>query len=166
MTACDPKRTRSCSNALNAMQVFPLDYYSLSVRSVDVSYELKVIPNTRIALFCRSGPITLEDRKKHVEVMAQFCREHDISQLIVDTRQQASEMTTTEMYDLGAVIPELMRGIHIAVVCQPSDRATQYGETVAANRGADSRSFHTIEGAKAWLAEKEVTLNRPDASDG
>ena len=127
----------------------------MRVRTVDVNYELNIIPDTRIALFCWSGPIALKEREENVRVMAQFCRENGISQLIVDTRKQVSETTTMEMYHFGAAIPKVMSGIQIAVVCRQSDRDTQFGETVAANRGAKSRSFETIEEAKRWLAAKK-----------
>ena len=116
-----------------------------------MTYELKVIPNTQIALFCWSGLVTLKDRKKNVKIMAQFCRENSISQLIVDTRQQLSDTLTSEMYDFGAAIPNVMRGIQIAVVCRPSDRDTQFAETVAAERGTESHLVYTIEEAISWL---------------
>jgi len=124
-----------------------------------VNYELNIIPDTRIALFRWSGLITLKERKKNVEVVAQFCRENGISQLIVDTRKQVSETTTMEMYHFGAAIPKVMSGIQIAVVCRQSDRDTQFAETVAADRGAESHSVKTVEDAKKWLAGVEVTLN-------
>lgn len=124
-----------------------------------MTYELKIIPNTRIALSCWSGTIDLKKRKENVRTMAQFCRDNGLSQLIVDTRQQVDDATTMQMYDFGASIPEIMRGIQVAVVCRPSARATRFGETVAANRGTNSHSFETIEEAKTWLAGNEGTLN-------
>jgi hypothetical protein len=96
--------------------------------------------------------------------MANFCRKNGISQLIVDTRQQVCDTTTMQMFHFGAAIPPVMHGISIAVVCNPSDRATQFGATVAANCGAHSHSVNTIEEAKRWLAE--VNSDKPDASDG
>ena len=131
-----------------------------------MTYELKVIPNTQIASFCWSGLVTLKERKKNVKIMAQFCRENGISQLIVDTRQQLSDTLTIDMYDFGAAIPKVMRGIQVAVVCRPSDKDTQFGETVAADRGAESHLVYSIEEAMNWLAAVEVKLDKPDASDG
>ena len=131
-----------------------------------MTYELKVIPNTQIASFCWSGPVTLKERKKNVKIMAQFCRENSISQLIVDTRQQISDTLMMDMYDFGTAIPNVMRGIQIAVVCRPSDRDTQFGETVAADCGAESHLVYTIEEAISWLTAVEVKLDKPDASDG
>jgi len=131
-----------------------------------VTYELKVIPNTQIASFCWSGLVTLKERKKNVKIMAQFCRENGISQLIVDTRRQISDTSTTDMYDFGTSIPKVMRGIQIAVVCRPSDKDTRFGEQVAADRGVESHLVYSIEEAMSWLAAIGVKLDRPDASDG
>jgi hypothetical protein len=140
--------------------------WSMRVRTVDMTYELKVIPDTQIALFCWSGLVTLEERMENIKIMAQFCKEKGISQLIVDTRQQISDTLTMDMYDFGAAIAKVMRGIRIAVVCRPSDKDTQFGETVAANRGADSHVVFATEEAMSWLAAVEVKLDKPDASDG
>jgi len=122
--------------------------------------ELTIIPGTRIALFRCSGPVEFEDRMRNVERMAQFCDENSIKHLIVDIRQQESKTTTVQMFDLGTSVPKVLRAIRIAVVCQSSDREAQFGETVAANRGARSRSFTTVEEAQKWLEGEDIALNQ------
>ncbi len=116
-----------------------------------MSYELTIMPGTQIALFCWSGPITFEDRKRNLERIKQFCSENGINQLIVDTRQQVNRTTVTQMRDFGILVLKAMRGVQIALVHHSTDRETQYGEDVAANRGANSRSFETLEEAQRWL---------------
>jgi hypothetical protein len=105
---------------------------------------------------------------RNVERMAQFCDENSIKHLIVDIRQQESKTTTVQMFDLGTSVPKVLRAIRIAVVCQSSDREAQFGsdreaqfgETVAANRGARSRSFTTVEEAQKWLEGEDIAPNQ------
>ena len=126
--------------------------------------ELTVIPGTRIALFRSLGAVEFEDRMKNLERMAQFCKEHGIKDLIVDISQQVSETRTMQMFTLGTSVPEILRGIRIAVVCQPFDEETKFGETVAANRGAISSSFTSVEDAQRWLEGKDIAPGKPDRS--
>ena len=130
-----------------------------------MNYELKIIPDTRIAYFCWSGPITLEDRKEGRERIVQFCRENSIIQVIVDTREQINKARTMQMFEFAADLPEVMRGFHIAIVWQPDDKETRFVETVAANRGAIIRTFLTLEDAQRWLESKQPTPNRSDPGD-
>jgi hypothetical protein len=69
--------------------------------------ELTIIPGTRIALFCSSGPVEFEDRMRNVERMAQFCDENSIKHLIVDIRQQESKTERSELRSF--VIPQIAR---------------------------------------------------------
>ncbi len=116
-----------------------------------MSYELTTMPGTQIALFCWSGPITLEDRKKNIEVVKQFCSENGISQIIVDTRQQAHMTSMMETFEFGTLLSKGMRGIQFAIIRHPSDREAAFVDDVAANRGARCRSFFTLEEAQRWL---------------
>ncbi len=127
---------------------------------------LTIIPDTRIALFRWSGPITFEDRMKNVERMALFCSENNINHLLVDLSKQESNTGIMKMFELGASVPKLLGGIKIAVVCQPTDTSSEFGETVAANRGANSRLFATIDDAQRWLEEKGIASNNKPAANG
>lgn len=127
--------------------------------------DLTIIAGTRIALFRSIGPIKFENRMKNIERIARFCNRNNIKHLIVDISQQISDAGTTQMFELGRSVPVVLKGIKIAIVCQASDGETQFGETVAANRGALSRSFTNIEEAQRWLEGKDVTPNIPDAED-
>jgi len=130
-----------------------------------MDYELAIIPGARIALFRWTGPITFQGRMKNVERMGKFCNENKIKDLIVDTRKQVSTTDMMQMFDLGTSVPELLRGIRIAVVCQSSDHTTKFGETVAANRGAYSRSFTSLEEAQRWLEGMARKPTKPDAGN-
>ena len=116
-----------------------------------VSYDLTIMPETQIGLFCWSGPITVEDRKKNLDRIATFCEENGLTRLIVDTRQQVNRTSTMQMFDFSAMVSKVMGGVRIAIVRHTTDAETQFGEDVAANRGACSRSFSTVEEAQDWL---------------
>jgi hypothetical protein len=120
-----------------------------------INNELTIIQGTRIALFRSSGSVEFNVRKGNIERMAQFCSEHSINHLIVDIREQVSNANTIQMFNIGAMVPNVMSGIQIAVVCHSSDYQSKFGETVAANRGAFSSSFTTIEEAQRWLEGKD-----------
>jgi hypothetical protein len=130
-----------------------------------MKFELAIIPGTRIALFRSLGSIEFEDRMRNVEHIAQFCNVNSITHLIIDIRQQVSKATTIQMFNLGTLVPKAWRGILFAVVCQSSDIESQFGETVAANRGAISHLFTTVEEAQKWLERKGIAPNKPDAGD-
>ncbi len=116
-----------------------------------MSYELTIMRGTQIALFCWSGPIALEDRKRNLECLTQFCSENGISQVIVDTRQQVHMTSTMENFEFGTLLSKAMRGIQFAIVRHSSDEEVQFADNVAANRGARCRSFVTLEEAQRWL---------------
>ncbi len=116
-----------------------------------MSYELTIMPGTQIALFCWSGPITFEDRKKNLEHLTQFCSENGISQVIVDTRQQVHRTSSVQNFAFGELLSKAMRGIQFAIVRHSSDKEVQFADNVAANRGARCRSFVTLEEAQRWL---------------
>ena len=61
-------------------------------------------------------------------------------------------MSITDTYDFGVLASKKARGIQIAVVPDPSDTQSQFGQNVAANRGAQVRSFASIKEAQRWLA--------------
>ena len=130
-----------------------------------MSYELEIIPDTRIALFCWTGPITLEDREENRHCVMQFCQENSLDQLIIDTRQEINKTRTMQMFDFAAAIPKRMRGLHIAVIRNADDVEIQFGEAVAVNRGATLRAFLTLEDAQRWLEAETVRPINSDPGD-
>jgi len=115
------------------------------------NYSLEVIPGTSIALYRWSGPITVADRRNVRGALIRFCRDNQIRNLIVDGREQQCEADTTDVFRYGAEVPEHFRGLRIAVVHRPDDDSLPFIETVAYNRGSNTRSFLSVEEARAWL---------------
>ncbi len=116
-----------------------------------MSAEISIIPGTQIALFCWTGEITLEGRINNVSTIMQFCRENRVANLIVDLRQQINKTSTMQMFDFASSLPDATRGLKIALVTLHDDEDIAFAENVAANRGATTRMFETIDDAMVWL---------------
>ena len=130
-----------------------------------MKYELKILPNTKIAIYCWSGEMTLKDREDSRHHVMQFCQENSINQVILDTRQEINKTRTMQMFDFAAAIPERMRGLRIAVIRQADDEEIKFGENVAINRGANLRTFLTLEDAQRWIESETATPDKPVQSD-
>ena len=123
-----------------------------------MSYELKIIPGTELAFFCWSGDMTLKDREVSRDHIVRFCKERSISKIILDTRKQINKTQTMQLFDFVTALPEHMRSMCIAIIRHAMDKEIQFAENVAANRGANIRSFLTLEDAQSWL-ESETVLS-------
>ena len=119
--------------------------------SPEPSYSLDVMPGSRIARFHWCGPIRTEDRHENVRRMVRFCRERDIHCLLIDGRDQEPVSGTVDDFDFAKEVPTNMQGLSIAVVHRPDDEALPFIETVAFNRGGNTRSFVDIAPAMEWL---------------
>jgi hypothetical protein len=116
-----------------------------------LSLELSTIADGQIVLARSSGRNSAEDRERHRAETIRFCREKGIHALIVDVRGQVYTSSTASSFELGRTAPEMTRGLRIAFVRDPDDADTRFVDNVAANRGAMTRSFLSLEEARAWL---------------
>ncbi len=79
-------------------------------------------------------------------------------------RGQESFSDTIENFHYGATMPETTRGFQIAFVCDSDDTDARFIGTVAANRGANIRSFESFDQAREWLeSENTITPSKVDA---
>ena len=116
-----------------------------------MNYELKIIPDTRIAFFCWHGPISLDQRLKNRNRVVDFCKRNNLRRLLVDVRQHDNITSFMELFEFGESFPRAAGGLKTAVVRDPSDADIEFVENVASNRGAFSRCFENIEEAQSWL---------------
>lgn len=123
-------------------------------------YELSIIPGTQIALFHWKGPISIDDRKNNRKIIADFCAKEAIQSVIVDGRDQKPTTSTMETFKFSKEIPREFRGLRVAVVHACNDNSLKFLCTVAANRGAAMKEFHSIEEAQAWLESFEAAKKR------
>ncbi len=126
-----------------------------------MKYTLSVIPDTRIAMFRWQGPITLEDRRRNRKRIVEFCEHEGVKGVIIDGRDQESKMSIMETFSFGEEVPTEMRGIAIAIVYRPGDRALTFIDTVAANRGSTIKSFLYVDEAQAWLEARDESGDDP-----
>ena len=117
------------------------------------NYVLNILPDTQIAFFCWRGPIRIEDRKENRRRVIEFCLENGITKVLIDARYQSNRASTMEMYDFGVSSSRLLRGMKVAIVRDQLDTEYKFAEDVAANRGACTRCFLTVEDARRWLEE-------------
>ena len=130
-----------------------------------MKYELSIIPGTRIALFHWMGAITLDDRKRNRKEIFAFCQKEGIKHLIIDGRHQEPHTGLMQDFGFGEELPTEMRGFKIAIVRSREDKSLKFINNVAANRGAITKSFHTLEEAQDWLTPK-VSMPSKAIDDG
>lgn len=117
----------------------------------NANYTLEVMPGGQIARFHWRGPITTNDRRDNVRRMVDCCRDRRIQCLLIDGRDQEPIGSIVDNFDFGSSVPIEMRGLRIAVVHRPDDEALPFIETVAFNRGGNTRSFLDTAAAIEWL---------------
>ena len=130
-----------------------------------MSLELSTIADEQIVLARSFGRNSIEDRKRYRDETIRFCREKGIRSIIVDVRDQVYTSSVAIFFELGRTTPEMTRGFRIAFVRDPNDEEIQLVDDVAANRGACTRSFSSLEEALAWLRPMDTAPNQPDAGD-
>jgi hypothetical protein len=113
--------------------------------------DLRILPEGRIVISSFTGPIKTENRYRNRDRTLSFCRENGISLLIVDTRGQDSQSTTTEIYKFAKDLATEAIGFRIAFVRDSDGRDIQFMENVAANRGCQCMSFQSFEDSVQWL---------------
>jgi len=117
----------------------------------EATYTLDILPDSQIALFHWSGPITLTDREQNRRIMAEFCKRHGVRNIIVDGRDQVSKTGIFDSFYFAQGVPREMHGLRIAVVHRSDDEALPFIEMVASNRGSHTRAFLNFDEARAWL---------------
>ena len=127
--------------------------------------ELSVLPGGRVVLSSPSGPTTVQDRVRNRKKTVQFSQENNINKILVDMRGQTSLSNAVDIHDFGETMPETTRGFQIAIVCTPGDTDAQFIETVAKNRGAFIKLFHSFDKALDWLTPSDIhSSNKQDSS--
>jgi len=131
-----------------------------------MKYTLSVIPGTRIAIYRPAGPIALEDReRRNRKELVEFCQKEGVRSLIVDGREQVFKTSTLETFLFAEELPQVMRGLRVAIVHSHDDDTLPFVATVAANRAMTVKAFLNIDEARAWLEAMEEPPNKTDAGD-
>ena len=132
----------------------------------DARFTLSIIPDSNIALFHWSGPITFQDRMENRRRMVDFCKARGVHRLIVDGREQESKTDIVDSYEFAKDVPLEMRGLTIAVVHRADDESLPFIETVAFNRGSGTRAFLDFDEARTWLSSLDEPREPSDDGEG
>lgn len=87
------------------------------------------------------------------------CQAHGCKAVLIDERGATRNVSTVDLYDLGARLHELgLQGLKVALVNESYDFGitTKFLETVARNRGQNLKAFDQFEAAVAWLKDPQT----------
>lgn len=107
------------------------------------------------------GVVTINEFKDMAAEISRIASEHNCHATLGDYREATVHMSVSEIYELPNALRELMaeHGATIqkfkrAFVTNKDVRDFLFFETVAANRGQNTRVFQDFEEAVKWLTEK------------
>ena len=106
--------------------------------------------------FTYSGKYDFDELMSYLKMIENKCTEENIHKALLDLLQMEGAMTNDmERFYLGEELSTLFGyKIKFAYVSQVQ-YTTRFGETVAINRGANSRVFNDLESARKWLLNLE-----------
>ena len=99
-----------------------------------------------------SGCRTPEAMEQAQRELGDYCKRNPHPSVLVDARALTGNLTTMEIFDMGARLESLgwLRSQRFAIVVSP-EHADPFAETVAVNRGFILRLFTDYQEAEAWL---------------
>ena len=104
-----------------------------------------------------SGAATADDHRAARDGAMRLCREKGGSKLLVDLRELDTRLISTmSCFGFGSSVTEAYPGMRIARVVPTDARSREDGmfvSNIAANRGASTGEFDSIDGARKWLLE-------------
>ena len=98
------------------------------------------------------GPRTVSELRKAHEELASYCKQHNIKRVVADSRGMVGELSELDMLELGTHMKMLVHaGIERFAIIMPEEDYTDFGGTVATNRGVPTKIFINLEEAKKWI---------------
>lgn len=126
---------------------------------LQMDYEIAIDDEHGIAELRLRNAISHAEHLKAREQLVEICRDHRLHKILVDARAlRGAPPSTIDLFDFAASWGGLARDVRLVLAgVVPQDVATQkwwkFGETVAANRGFETRIFEEIDEARAWLQD-------------
>jgi hypothetical protein len=101
------------------------------------------------------GSATHADHCAALDEAVTLCERNRCSKLLVDLRELSTELSSTmNCFDFGELLARTPQYLHIAHVL-PADTSSaedvSFISNVEANRGKETREFHSIQQAEQWL---------------
>lgn len=116
--------------------------------------EIDVQPADGYAHLILKGVIDSVNQSEPFVRAVEACQAHGYKAALIDGRSATRNLTTVDLYDLGARLHDLgLQGLQVALVNESYDFGitTKFLETVARNRGQNLKAFDHFEEAVAWV---------------
>lgn len=106
------------------------------------------------------GEVTETDFARSVDEIRRLSREHACREVLVDTTEQTTPTTVSNLYVRGVHAAAQLRIMGVRVAILVDDRLREphrFFENVARNRGFEVQIYHDEMTALAWLRSKRLT---------
>jgi len=104
------------------------------------------------------GDITLDEIKEMISEFALVVKETGSVLILTDYREATIRLSTTEIYSIHQILSDIFDSLGLkaqrikrALVIAGDSRDYLFSETVAYNRGQNTKVFYNIDEAKKWL---------------
>ncbi len=98
------------------------------------------------------GDRTVSELRKAHEQLASYCRTHQVKRVLADSSGMKGELSELDILELGGQMKMLANaGIERFAIVMPEQDYTDFGGTVASNRGVPTKTFMNIEEAEKWI---------------
>jgi hypothetical protein len=122
--------------------------------------DLRVKQMNGYVLFAFAGEHTLGRLVRVARTVAQECSTRECLRALIDVRESIGGLSMVDKFELAEIAESLKpRGIRIALLDRPQDRADGFLETVASNRAIALRLFFNQDRAVEWLLEQAPRKN-------
>ncbi len=121
------------------------------------AHEGLTIESTADCIFVRiTGTYSLQLEKQYATKIAEACRKHNCSKVLIDMRTQAGEISIIDRFELGTHISEIWPARTVLAIVDSPQRVLpdHFFEKVIVNRGVPSKEFTDLQEAKEWLSSR------------
>lgn len=117
--------------------------------------DLRIKQMDGYVLFAFTGEHTLDRLVGVAQTVAHECASRECLRSLVDVRDSSGGLSTVEKFELAEIAESLKpRGIRVAILDTPQERADGFLETTASNRAIALKLFFNEDQAVAWLQQK------------
>jgi hypothetical protein len=118
-----------------------------------MAWEHEYSPESHILFVTVTGFVDRALWERQLKVSIQEAKAHSCFRFLVDYRQAEMKLGLIDLYERPAYYGEagMPRTARIAIMFAPTEKDTEFVETVTANRGYSVKTFEDGDQAIAWL---------------